>query len=390
MGAGMGEFEGLVGRRVGLARRARPAGNRRAWTFGWIPEEELVRRETGHRDFWDRYSADPDDWAGAATPQRTRHGWVRGPGEPPPARAAGSAVRPPRASPAVGSQTPGGAGGQTSAGPPAGVHPRPALRVDVGKAVSGGDASPVSVLSPYAAPPAHRRGGRRAQSAGPPAAGAGGSSRGSGGRRGGGTANFLSQGRDDAKKRFHGEFEGVLASPGTPPPGAYSPDFGCVLERTSSADLSRSFQTGGCPLVTEQTLGNSSPVKSRRKVSGSPSAAASASPGRGPRARAKQPEQQRYGSGPESPSRRLGAYRSRLGGSRSETDVGRQSPRAAPGLQMDERSDAGRLLDEVGGGSTFSKPSPMTPEYAAFLEHKLRVYKPQGGPRGVRRGLAFD
>ena len=70
--------------------------------------------------------------------------------------------------------------------------------------------------------------------------------------------------------------------------------------------------------------------------------------------------------------------------------MGRQSPRAARGLQMDERFDAGRLLEEAGGGSTFSKPSPMTPEYAAFLEHKLRVYKPPGSARGVRRGLAFD
>ena len=38
---------------------------------------------------------------------------------------------------------------------------------------------------------------------------------------------------------------------------------------------------------------------------------------------------------------------------------------------------------------TFLKPSPMTPEYAAFVEHKLRVYKPPGSARGVRRGLAF-
>ena len=139
MGAGMGEFEGLVGRKVGLARRAKPAGNRRAWTFGWIPEEDLVREESGHRDFWDRYSADPEDWAGAATPQRTRHGWVRGPGEPSPARAADLDERTLRASPASGSPA--------ACGSPARVRPRRTLRVDVGKATSSGDASPVSVLS---------------------------------------------------------------------------------------------------------------------------------------------------------------------------------------------------------------------------------------------------
>ena len=386
MGAGMGEFEGLVGRKVGLARRAKPAGNRRAWTFGWIPEEDLVREESGHRDFWDRYSADPEDWAGAATPQRTRHGWVRGPGEPSPARAADLDERALRGSPAP-------SGSPAACGSPARVRPRRTLRVDVGKATSSGDASPVSVLSPYSSPLAHGRGGRRVQSAGAPAAGGGAASRGSGRRKGGGTANFLSQGRDDAKKRFQGEFEGVLASPGTPPPGAYSPDFGCVLERASSANLSRSFQTGGCPPVTEQTLGNLSLVKSRSEMSVPPSAAAATSPGRVPRARAKQrqrQEQQRYGAGPDSPSRRLGAYRSRLGESRSETDVGRQSPRLARSLQIDECFDAGRLPEGGGGGSAFSKPSPVTPEYTAFMEHKLRMYKSPGSALGARRGLAFD
>lgn len=53
---------------------------------------------------------------------------------------------------------------------------------------------------------------------------------------------------------------------------------------------------------------------------------------------------------------------------------------------MDERFDAGRLLEETGGGSTFSKPSPMTPEYAAFVEHKLRVYKPPGKRAGREEG----
>lgn len=359
----MGGFEGLVGRRVGMARRAKPKGNRRAWTFGWIPEEELVREESGHRDFWDRYSVDPPDFDERTSPQRTRHGWVSGPERSTPAGASAQSDLAFRASPPA--STPG-----------KGVRSSKALRVDIGKAGSAGAASPVSVLSPYASPPFGGRGGapRRASSAGSPVR------RTSAGRAwsGAGTSNFRSQSRDDAKKRFHGEFEGVLGSPGTPPPGAYDPDFRNILERSPSANLTQSFQTGGCPPVTEQILGNTRLAESRSELSIS----------RGPKisARKKRP-QPRYGASPDSPSRQLRAYQARLGTSHSETDISRPSPAGHGSVRAreDQGGASGRLADE----RAFSKPSSMTPEYAAFMEHKLRMYK-SSSSKHVKRGLAFD
>ena len=350
-----------------MVRRAKPTGNRRAWTFGWIPEEELVREESGHRDFWDRYSADPSDLEERATPQRTRHGWVSGPERATPAGASADLAF--RASPPA--STPG-----------QGVRGRKDLRVDVGKAGPAGAASPVSVLSPYASPLSGARGGapRRASSAGSPVRRTGGAG-GQGGRAwsgAGGTSNFRSQSRDDAKKRFHGEFQGVLGSPGTPPPGAYDPDFRSVLERSPSANLAQSFQTGGCPPVTEQILGNTHLAQSRSEVSISRRIPVSA--------RKKRP-QPRYGASPDSPSRQLGAYRARLGKSHSETDVGRPSP--AGNGSVRKREDQGRTSGCLSDERFYSKPSPMTPEYAAFMEHKLRMYKsPSSKP--VKRGLAFD